>query len=185
MKEGKQDDLVLMQRIAGGDQRALGQLYDRYGRLVYGLARSVVRDEAAAEEITQDVFTRVWSRSGTYQPEQGRPLTWLMRIARNRAIDELRSRSSRPQASSISWLEEDLPDGGTDLAEEVELSRRRKEVAGAIAALPAQQRQVLALAYFQAYSHREIAGILKQPLGTVKTRLRSAMKRLRAVLEEG
>jgi RNA polymerase sigma-70 factor (ECF subfamily) len=183
MREGRQDDLILMQRIAGGDQRALGQLYDRYGRLVYGLARSVVGDEAAAEEITQDAFTRVWSRAGTYLPAQGRPLTWLMRIARNRAIDELRSRSSRPQARSI-WLEEDLPDGGADLAEEAELARRRKQVAGAIAALPAGERQVLALAYFQAYTHREIAGILKQPLGTVKTRLRSAMKRLRAALEE-
>jgi RNA polymerase sigma-70 factor (ECF subfamily) len=183
MKEGERDDLVLMQRIAAGDQRALGQLYDRYGRLVYGLARSVVGDEAAAEEITQDAFTRVWSRAGTYLPAQGRPLTWLMRIARNRAIDELRSRSSRPQARSI-WLEEDLPDGGADLAEEAELARRRKQVAGAIAALPAGERQVLALAYFQAYTHREIAGILKQPLGTVKTRLRSAMKRLRAAVEE-
>jgi RNA polymerase sigma-70 factor (ECF subfamily) len=183
MREGRQDDLILMQRIAGGDQRALGQLYDRYGRLVYGLARSVVGDEAAAEEITQDAFTRVWSRAGTYLPAQGRPLTWLMRIARNRAIDELRSRSSRPQARSI-WLEEDLPDGGADLAEEAELARRRKLVTGAIAALPAGERQVLALAYFQAYTHREIAGILKQPLGTVKTRLRSAMKRLRAALEE-
>jgi RNA polymerase sigma-70 factor (ECF subfamily) len=184
VKQDRHDDLVLMQRIARGDQQALGQLYDRYGRLVYGLARSVVGDELAAEEITQDAFTRVWSRAGTYLPEQGRPLTWLMRIARNRAIDELRSRSSRPQARSLSWLEEDLPDGGADLAEEAELSRRRREVAGAIAALPEEQRQVLAMAYFQAYTHREIAGILKQPLGTVKTRLRSAMKRLRAALEE-
>ncbi len=184
MKEGKHDDLVLMQRIARGDQQALGQLYDRYGRLVFSLARSLVGDEAAAEEITQDAFTRVWTRAGTYLPEQARPLTWLMRIARNRAIDELRSRSSRPQARSISWLEEDLPDGGADPAEEAELSRRRKKVAGAIAALPAEQRRVLALAYFQAYTHREIAGILKQPLGTVKTRLRAAMKRLRADLEE-
>jgi len=184
MKEGRQDDLVLMQRIAREDQQALGQLYDRYGRLVYGLARSMVGDEATAEEITQDAFTRVWSRAGTYLPEQGRPLTWLMRIARNRAIDELRSRSSRPQPTSISWLEEELADGGADPAEQAELSRRRKEVAGAIAALPAEQRRVLALAYFQAYTQREIAGILKQPLGTVKTRLRSAMKKLRAALEE-
>ncbi len=184
MKEGKPDDLVLMQRIAKGDQQALGQFYDRYGRLVYGVARGIVGDEAAAEEITQDAFTRVWSRAGTYLPEQGRPLTWLMRIARNRAIDELRSRSSRPQTRSISWLEEDLPDGSADPAEEAELSRRRQEVAGAIAELPAEQRRILAMAYFQAYTHREIAGILKQPLGTVKTRLRSAMKRLRAALEE-
>jgi RNA polymerase sigma-70 factor (ECF subfamily) len=184
MKGHKHDDLVLMQRIAGGDQQALAQLYDRYGRLVYGLARGVVGDETAAEEITQDAFTRVWARAGTYLPEQGRPLTWLMRIARNRAIDELRRRSSRPQARSISWLEEELPAEGADPSEELEISRRRKKVAGAIAALPAEQRRVLALAYFQAYTHREIAGILKQPLGTVKTRLRSAMKRLRAALEE-
>jgi RNA polymerase sigma-70 factor (ECF subfamily) len=178
------DDQVLMQRIVGGDQQALAQLYDRYGRLVYGLARGVVGDEAAAEEITQDAFTRVWAKAGTYQPEQGRPLTWLMRIARNRAIDELRSRSSRPQGRSISWLEEELPYEGEGPPEEVELGLRRKRVAEAIAMLPAEQRRVLALAYFQAHTHREIAGMLKQPLGTVKTRLRSAMKRLRTLLEE-
>jgi RNA polymerase sigma-70 factor (ECF subfamily) len=184
MSEGRHDDLVLMQRIAAGDPRALARLYDRYGRLVYSLARGVVGDESAAEEITQDAFARAWARADTYHPEQGRPLTWLMRIARNRAIDELRSRSSRPQPHSISWLEEELADGGPDPAEGLELSLRRKQVAGAIAALPAEQRKVLALAYFQAYTHREIAGILKQPLGTVKTRLRAAMKRLRAALEE-
>jgi RNA polymerase sigma-70 factor (ECF subfamily) len=180
----KHDDQVLMQRIARGDQQALAQLYDRYGRLVYGLARSVVGDAAAAEEVTQDAFTRVWTRAATYQAEQGRPLTWLMRITRNRAIDELRSRSGRPQARSISWLEEELPDEGRGPAEEVELAMRRKRVAGAIAALPGEQRRVLALAYFQGNTHQEIAAILKQPLGTVKTRLRSAMKRLRALLEE-
>ncbi len=184
MKGPARDDLELMRHIAGGDQQALAGLYDRYGRLVYSLARGMVGDEATAEEITQDAFTRVWARAGTYLPAQGRPLTWLMRIARNRAIDELRSRSSRPQGQSLSWLEDGLAARGADPAEEAELARRRGKVAAAIAALPAEQRRVLALAYFQAYTHREIAAKLKEPLGTVKTRLRAAMKRLRAALQE-
>jgi RNA polymerase sigma-70 factor (ECF subfamily) len=184
MKSPAHDDQELMRHIAGGDQRALAQLYDRYGRLVYSLALGMVRDEATAEEIAQDAFTRVWARAGTYLPEQGRPLTWLMRIARNRAIDELRSRASRPQGHSVPWLEDGLPGQSADPAEEVELDQRRRRVASAIAALPAEQRRILALAFFQAYTHREIAGILKEPLGTVKTRLRSAMKRLRALLVE-
>jgi len=184
MKGPAHGDQELLERIARAAQRALAQLYDRYGRLVYGLARGLVGDEAAAEEITQDAFTRVWTRAGTYRPEQGRPLTWLLRIARNRAIDELRSRASRPQGRSVSWPQEDLPDPAGGPAEQAELALRRRRVAGAIAGLPAEQRRVLALAFFRACTHREIAGILKQPLGTVKTRLRAAMKRLREELEE-
>jgi len=184
MKAQGPDDEILMARIAQGDQRALGGLYDRYGRLVYGLARSIVGDGPTAEEITQDVFTRAWEKSSAYRADQGRPLTWLMRIARNRSIDELRRRGARPQTERLPWTGGISPSGGEDPAEAADLARRRSNLEAAMRELPQEQRQVLALAYFRANTHQEIADRLGQPLGTVKTRLRLAMQKLRRAMEE-
>jgi len=174
-------------RLAGREhQDALGELYDRYSRLVFSLALNTVGDHAAAEEITLDVFTRVWERAELYRPDRAKVSTWLTSITRHRSIDVLRRRGSRPEQHSIGWAEV-LPDhlpsvDGPEEATELAIQRRR--VRAAIAQLPPEQKQVLALAYFKGYSHREIAEALDQPLGTVKTRIRLAMQKLREMLME-
>jgi RNA polymerase sigma-70 factor, ECF subfamily len=182
----KLDDVTLIRLIARAEADALSELYDRYNRLVFSLARNAVGDEPTAEEITLDVFARVWEKARTYQVEQAKVSTWLTSITRYRAIDELRRRSVRPEQHAIEWS--DLPaadEPSTDGPEIVtELSLQRERVRAAVARLPADQRQVLSLAFFQGYTHQEISKVLNQPLGTVKTRIRTAMQKLRHMLEE-
>ena len=184
MADSKQDDVILVRLIAEGETAALGELYDRYNRLVFSIALAVVGDEATASEITLDVFTRVWQRAGSYRPEQAKVTTWLTAITRHHAIDVLRRQNVRPEAHSLSW--DGLPPQAatSDLEENVELALQRQRIRAAVVQLPAEQQEVLALAYFKGYSHQQIAGLLKQPLGTVKTRIRSAMQKLRQLLAE-
>lgn len=186
MEYRKLNDEALLRLIARAQEPALGELYDRYNRLVYSLAVNAVGDSALAEEITQDVFMRIWEKAETYRPEQGKVFTWLTRIARNRSIDMIRRRTIRPEGNRASWAEEgplDLPDP-TDVEMQVHLSQQKNKVRAAVAGLPAEQRLVLAYAFFQGYSHSEIAALVNEPLGTVKTRIRLAMQKLRQALSE-
>ena len=181
------NDETLVRLAASADQDALGELYDRYSRLVFSLALNIVGNYAAAEEITLDVFVRVWEKADTYRPDQAKVSTWLTSIARYRSIDVLRRQGSRPEQHSVGWAEvasSDMPStDGPEVATERALERQR--VQAAIAELPPDQKQVLALAYFMGYTHREIAEALDQPLGTVKTRIRLAMHKLRQMLRDG
>jgi RNA polymerase sigma-70 factor (ECF subfamily) len=180
------DDETLIGLVARAHADALSELYDRYSRLVFSLAWNLVGDQATAEEITLDVFTRIWEKAETYRAEQSKVSTWLTSITRYRSIDMLRRRGSRPEQYSVGWAElstDDLPSiNGPEEATELVLQQQR--VRAAMAALPPDQKQVLALAYFKGYSHREIAEALNQPLGTVKTRIRLAMQKLRGLLLE-
>ena len=183
----KLDDATLIRLIVRADADALSELYDRYSRLVFGLALSTVGDHGAAEEITLDVFTRVWEKASTYRGEHGRVTTWLTSIARHRSIDILRRRGARAEAQSIEWTEL-MPEAEPSVngpEEAVELRMQRQRLRAALAQLPPEQRQVLTLAYFRGYTHSEIAEALGQPLGTVKTRIRLAMQKLRESLQEG
>lgn len=181
------DDAALLQQVSGGSQKALSLLFDRHGRTVFGIALRLVRDRETAEEITQDVFTSVWSKVHTYRADRSKVATWISRITRNRAIDELRRRSSRLDQRSLSWesATEDEPAAGTTPEEGAELAADRQRVRSALSTLPGEQREALALAFFRGYSHSEIAAALRQPLGTVKTRIRTAMQKLRELLAEG
>ena len=182
----KLDDEALMRLIALAQEQALGALYDRYGRLVYSLAFNATGDPGLAEEITQDVFLRVWSKAETYNPKQGKVVTWMSSIARYRAIDLIRQRGIRPEGNRLDWAEGDaldLPDS-LNIESEVEMSQRRQRVRTALAQLPPEQSQALAYAFFQGYSHTQIAEALSEPLGTVKTRIRLAMQKLRQILYE-
>ena len=181
----KFDDETLLRLMSRANETALGELYDRYGRLVYSLALHSVGDTALAEEITQDVFMRVWEKAGTYRSEQGKVATWMTRITRNRAIDIFRRQKIRPEGNRADWGAEGSPDmpDDTDVEGEVVSLQRRHEVRRALAQLPTDQRVVLAYAYFQGYSHSKIAEVLNEPLGTVKTRIRLAMIKLRQVLQ--
>lgn len=186
MKALTPDDVTLIALIAQAQNEALSQLYDRYNRLVFSVALSIVGDYAIAEEITLDVFVHVWQRAATYRADRGKVSTWLIAITRHHAIDILRWNRSRPEVSSFDWDEISVQDGPIprQMEDQMEISLQRERVRNAVAKLPADQRQALALAYFKGFTHTEIAEVLKQPLGTVKTRIRLAMRKLRQMLKE-
>jgi RNA polymerase sigma-70 factor (ECF subfamily) len=179
------EDPALIDLIIQKNEAALGELYDRYHRLIYSIALHVVGRPEDAEEITLDVFTSVWEKAGTYQSERAKVTTWLTRMARNRAIDVLRRESVRPMKHSLSWAQvSPMPavDGRPEPA--AHLAMQKERVREAIANLPEDQQEVLALAYFKGYSHSEIARELDIPLGTAKGRIRSGMQKLRALLHD-
>jgi RNA polymerase sigma-70 factor (ECF subfamily) len=178
-------DYDLMRGIAGGDEDALAELYDRYSRLVMSVALGVVGDRATAEEITFDIFLRAWQKADGYDPALAKVSTWLTRLARNRAIDRLRREAVRPAAHSVAFCDDVAPASertSSDPETAAHLALQRQRVRAAIAQLPEEQQQALALAFFQGYTHREIAGLLEQSLGTVKGRIRGGMIRLRELL---
>jgi RNA polymerase sigma-70 factor (ECF subfamily) len=184
MKSDSVDDALLLKHIANGQESAVEALYDRYNRLVFSVALAVVGDRSIAEEVTLDVFVHVWRGAKTYDPARAKVSTWLVAIARHHAIDILRWQNSRLDSKSLMLEDMHLqvdPDP-LDPEEQTELSIERKHVQGALAELPPDQRQALFLAYFKGYSHQQISDLLAQPLGTVKTRIRLAMQKLRQIL---
>lgn len=177
------EDASLAERIREGDQEALAELYDRLGGVVNGIARRFV-GESSAEEIVQDTFDRVWRRASTYSAARGSLSAWVLRIARNLTVDELRRRRSRPATSQLAWeeLEEFSDPPAIPPHDQVWLGDVRQAVRGACASLPNDQRDVLTLAYFGGLTQSEIAAELGIPLGTVKTRTRAALWKLREML---
>jgi RNA polymerase sigma-70 factor (ECF subfamily) len=178
-------DEELMRRLFARDGRAFEALYDRYGDLVYSTALRVLHDRQLAEDVTQEVFARVWRSPGSYVAERGRFLTWLVSVTRNRAVDEVRSRGRRQRHESASPEEQEreLPAGeGNDPLVSAELAEQAHAVREALAEIPPEQREAIELAYFGGLTQQEIAVTLAQPLGTVKTRIRLGMQKLRALL---
>jgi len=182
----KLNDESLIRSIAHAQVDALSELYDRYSRLVFSIAYSSTGNQGSAEEITQDVFTRVWEKAKMYDANLAKVSTWLISITRNRSIDELRRIKVRPDLQSLSWAEivsDQIPqvNGPEEL---VEQSIRQHVVRKAVKGLPKDQQTALELAYFKGLTHSEIADLLGEPLGTVKTRIRLAMQKLRQTLEK-
>jgi RNA polymerase sigma-70 factor (ECF subfamily) len=176
-------DEQLMARLAMRDIKAFEALYDRYGTLVYSTALRVVADVQLAEDIAQDVFLRIWRRPDHYVPQRGRFVTWLLSVARNGAVDQIRTRGRRRRHETGSEESaQELPDEGRDPALMAQLSDERQKVRRALASLPLEQRRVIEMAYYGGYTQQEISEMLGQPLGTVKTRIRLGMQKLRAAL---
>lgn len=175
----ERDDAALVERVAQGDKDALRELYERFGSILFGMSFRVLGDRQAAEECTQDTLLAVWRRAGAYDPRQASVGTWMIAIARNRAVDLLRRRAARP---SDPHAEIERADEAPDVADSVAADETSRLVAAALAELPEPQREVLVLSYFQGLSHSEIAERLALPLGTVKGRTRLALDRLRAVV---
>lgn len=181
-------DEELVRRMASGEERALAALYDRYGGLVYSLAHAIVREGADAEEVTVDVFSQLWRTADRFDAERGAVRTWLATIGRSRALDLVRSRGrrqgayERSAAADAAGLASPPPSRPRSPDEQVEQDEMRETVSGALHALPEAQREVIELAYFQGLSQSEIAAHLNEPLGTVKTRTRTALQRLRDAL---
>ncbi len=176
-------DRALMARVATRDADALGALYDRYGRMVFGVLRALLPSPEAAEEVIQDSFHSLWRSAGGYSEARGSVRTWLLAIARNAAIDWQRTKGRRLGRERSLEVAEDLRDPLADeLLERVAL---RARVRDALAALPTEQREVIVLSFYGGMTQTEIASRTRSPLGTVKGRARLAMTRLRAALAEG
>jgi RNA polymerase sigma-70 factor (ECF subfamily) len=179
---------ALVSRLAAGDERALGELYDLYGGMAYSLACAIVPDSADAEEVVADAFAQVWRSATTFDPSRGNVLAWLTTIVRSRALDLVRSQRRRARAldQAVAMSDEGEQPGmstGTTFADRgLELSEAQRLVRSSLGTLPVNQRVVLELAYFGGLSQSEIAEKLQEPLGTVKTRMRSGMEKLRQAL---
>jgi RNA polymerase sigma-70 factor (ECF subfamily) len=169
-------DQTLVTAIRTGDQGAMAALYDRFSSIVYAVALRVLQDTGAAEDVLQDIFMQLWRNPGAFDSSRGNMAAWLAVIARNRAIDVLRKR--RPQDD----IEDVIVSVETDMASETDRSRAMEKVRGALQAMPSQQRSALEMAYFEGLTHTEIAEKTGDPLGTVKTRIRTGLLLLRKVL---
>jgi RNA polymerase sigma-70 factor (ECF subfamily) len=177
-----QDLAALIGRIAAGEQSALTAVYDATNRLAFGLILRIVTDRATAEEVLLDVYTQVWRQAASYDTGRGVPLAWIMTIARSRAIDRVRAGRNDQQRKEPLEAIGEVSDAGVSPEEASVFSERQRLVRSALSTLVPEQREVIELAYYSGLSHSEIALKLGQPLGTVKTRTRLGMMKLRDML---
>jgi RNA polymerase sigma-70 factor (ECF subfamily) len=178
------EDAGLLRAVARGDEAAFARVYDRYGAILLGLMLRILRSRPEAEDVLQEVFLQVWQQARSFDPARGRAFTWLATLARSRAIDRLRALDSRDRAAQRSAEDGKLPAAEQPgwAEEEAIRAERAEAVRAALAELPEEQRQVLVLAYLDGMSQSEIAAAKNQPLGTVKTRTRTGLKRLSEAL---
>lgn len=181
-------DLSLLQRIAARDTAAVAELYDKHSRLLFGLILRIVRDRGDAEEILQEAFVRVWTRAEMYDARMGGPLPWLVRVARNCAIDRVRARRVRANVDTPALdpvtVETAAPATPIQTPESAVLdAEKRRTLTDALAGIPAEQRLLVEAAFFEGYTHSELAQRFGLPLGTVKTRIRAGLSAMRTRLE--
>jgi len=177
-----QDWITQIAQIATGDQAALAQFYELTNRMAFGLILRILSDRSTAEEVLLDVYTQVWRQAGHYNRERGTPLAWLTTIARTRALDRLRSGRQEMQRKESLEVVAEARSLAADPEETAASNEHQQLVRRALAKLTVEQRQILELAYFSGLSHSEIAAHLGQPLGTVKTRARLGMLKLKEML---
>lgn len=171
------DDAAIIGRIADGDESALALLYDRWAQAVYSLVAHLLKDADGAEDVVEETFWQAWQRASSYDPTRGTVRTWLLTIGRSRALDRLRSRKRNREDATDDLSRVREPHA--DPLQEAEGQERRQRVYSALAELPDEQRSAIELAYFRGLSQSEIAEFLGQPLGTIKTRMRLGMQKLR------
>ena len=187
MASERLSDEVLAAQVGRGNGAALEALYDRYASTVLGISLKVIGDRAAAEDVLQETFWHVWRSAATYQSQRGSFTGWLFRIARNLAIDAYRRRNVRPQAiidaDSADALLDQTPDPDMDVVDQTQSVLKNRQVRKALASLPRVQRQVIELAYFYGMTRQEIAEATGEALGTIHTRARLGLQKLREELE--
>jgi RNA polymerase sigma-70 factor (ECF subfamily) len=179
-----QPDLAgLIRKVAAGDQQAFSALYSTTGKLVFGLVLRILGDPSVAEEVLFDVFTQVWRQAGRYDLNRGAPLGWLTTIARSRAIDRLRSEKQYQQNDELTEAAGQGRPAAGDPETNTAISEMQRFVRGALNSLTVEQREVIELSYYSGMTQSEVASHLGLPLGTVKTRTRLGMIKLREVLK--
>lgn len=181
-EQAQTTDVELLRAVAGGDEQALSALYDRYRLILFGLILRILHSQPEAEDVLQEVFLQVWRRASDFDEARGRPFTWLVTLARSRAIDRLRALGSRDRTATEATRA--VPESIADAADDAVKSEQGEIVRRALLELSEEQRRTLVLAYFEGLTQSEIAARLATPLGTVKTRMRSGMIRLRELLGE-
>ena len=179
-------DEVLINAIAGGAVWAMEPLYQRYSRILYSLAYRMVADHQVAEDLLQDAFLSVWRRATSYSPQSGAVRSWLVSIVHHRTIDYLRAVRRRAGLKEVTWeeVEQDERTAFPDVWEEALRSVQSAQLRAALLNIPLEQRIVIELAYFQGWTHSEIAAGCEIPLGTVKARMRLGLSRLRGLLAQ-
>jgi len=175
-------DIDLLHAVARRDELALAALYDRYRLILFGLLVRILNSREEAEDVLQEVFLQVWRRAVDFDEQRGRPFTWLVTLTRSRAIDRLRVLASRQRLADSAA--QDATDEVSDAVADTLHAEQREIVGRALASLPEEQRRTLKLAYFEGLTQSEIAAQLGTPLGTVKTRMRAGMIKLRELLGE-
>jgi RNA polymerase sigma factor (sigma-70 family) len=173
-------DEALVEAIARADEDALGELYDRFGKVAYGLAYKILQDAALAEDAVQEAFLQIWRSAGAYRPERGKASTWLLTFVHRRAVDLVRREQRRRTLPAVG----DRQYSGPDADEAVVARSRREIVQDALRRLPAEQREPIELAYYGGLTQSELADRLDQPLGTIKSRMFTGLQRLRVLLAE-
>ena len=181
-ESAKESDVELLHAIARGDEGALARLYDAYRVILFGLLVRILNSREEAEDILQEVFVQVWRRAKDFDDKRGRPFTWLVTLARSRAIDRLRLLAARQRLATGAAREQEQIEDVSDALTDAVRAEQQAVVRRALAELPPEQRQTLVLAYFDGLTQSEIASQLNAPLGTVKTRMRSGMIKLRTLL---
>ncbi len=176
-------DEALLALVSRGDELALAELYDRYGRVAYGLALRVVRDSALAEDAVQDAFLSVWRTAGSFLADRAKASTWILTLVHRRAVDVVR-REQRRRAAPLDLATETEDALGPPVDDEVELTDRRRAVQEALRQLPDEQREALELAYYGGLTQSELAERLSVPLGTIKSRMFTGLRRLGDLLAE-
>lgn len=174
------NDVELLRAVAARDEAALAQLYDRYRVILFGLLMRILNNREEAEDVLQEVFLQVWRRAADFDENRGRPFTWLVTLARSRGIDRLRTLAARERVAAAGARDES--EAVSDAASDAFRSEQRGLVTNALAQLPDEQQRPLMLAYFDGLTQTEIAARLGAPLGTVKTRMRTGLMRLREML---
>lgn len=173
-------DIELLHAVARGDEDALARLYDRYRIILFSLLIRILRSREEAEDVLQEVFLQIWKRAKDFDESRGKPFTWLVTLTRSRAIDRIRQLGARQRLAEAASL--DTSEAVSDAVADTLHSEQREIVSRALATLPEDQRRALNLAYFDGLTQSEIAEQLDTPLGTVKTRMRAGMIRLRELL---
>jgi RNA polymerase sigma factor (sigma-70 family) len=176
----RRSDEELVEAVARADEDALGELYDRFGKVAYGLAYKILQDATLAEDAVQEAFLQIWRGAGSYRPERAKASTWLLTFVHRRAVDLVR-REQRRRTVQLDPLPEP---SGSGADEEVVALSRREIVQDALRRLPAEQREAIELAYYGGLTQSELAAQLDQPLGTIKSRMFTGLQRLRVLLVE-
>ncbi len=183
LEQTQNSDAELIHAIARGDEQSFASLYDRYSPILLGFLLRILNNRAEAEDVLQEVFLQVWQRASDFDDTRGRPFTWLVTLARSRGIDRLRALGSRGRVAQEAALRDVTPTI-RNASDDAIQSEHSEIVRRALADIPEDQRRALVLAYFEGLTQSEIAARLGEPLGTIKTRARSGLSKLRHLLEQ-